>query len=186
MFFLADYFVHETAEVSDKARIGKGTKIWHLVQIREGTELGENCIIGKNAYIDVNCRIGKGVKIQNNCNIYGAIIEDNVFIGPAVCFTNDKLPRAFIWDENRRTKPITVKKGASVGANSTITPEITIEEFAMVGAGSVVTKNVPPHALVVGNPAKQIAWVCECGQKFEKKTGKAKCSACGKEFQIPE
>lgn len=159
-------FIHSTAEVSENAKIGDGTKIWNLAQVREKAEVGENCVISKNVYIDTESKIGNRVKIQNNVNIYhGVEIEDDVFLGPSMTFTNDRFPRAFNVDwEITNTY---VKKGASIGANATIVCGNTIGEYAMVAAGSVVTKNVPKQALVAGNPARQIGWVCICGSKLD-------------------
>ena len=174
-----DYFVHPTAEVDKRAKIGKETKIWHHAQIREFAEVGENCNIGKGAYIDKNVRIGNRVKIQNYVSVYqGVKIEDDVFIGPSVTFTNDKNPRAWLWDESRLCRTL-VKKGASIGANATIICGVTIGRYAMVGAGAVVTKDVPPHGLVLGNPAKLVGFVCECGEKLDKNF---KCPKCKKSF----
>lgn len=157
-------FIHPTADVSDKAIIGDYTKIWINSQIREKSKIGKNCIISKDTYIDTNVEIGDFCKIQNSVSIYdGVIIQDYVFIGPNVCFTNDKRPRAF--NKNWKITKTLVKKGASIGANSTIICGITIGEFAMVGGGSVVSKDIESYALVVGNPAKQVAWLCVCGEK---------------------
>lgn len=150
-----EYFVHNTAEVNEKAKIGKNTKIWNLAQVRENAEIGENCIISKNVYIDENVRIGNNCKIQNNVNVYhGVIIEDDVFCGPSMTFTNDLFPRAF--NKDWKITNTVVKRGASIGANATIVCGVTIGEYAMVGAGSVVTKDVEPYTLVAGNPAKFI------------------------------
>lgn len=169
-------YVHPTAEVSDMAVIGEGTKIWNQAQVRENACLGRGCIISKNVYIDSDVKIGNHVKIQNNVNIYhGVTIEDDVFLGPSMTFTNDFYPRAF--SEEWEVYETRVKRGASIGANATIVCGITIGEYAMVGAGSVVTKDVPPHTLVVGNPARQIGKVCQCGHKLDEK---GKCSHCGK------
>lgn len=130
--------------------------------------IGKNCNIGKGVYIDSGVEIGQNVKIQNFVSVYrGVKIEDNVFIGPAVTFTNDLYPRAFIWDEDRMVRTL-VKNGASIGANATIVCGVTIGEYAMVGAGSVVTKDIPPFALHYGNPAKPAGFVCYCGRKLEK------------------
>ncbi len=183
-----DFFAHESAFVEAGAVVGKGTKIWHNAQLRAGAIVGENCVVGKNAFIDFDVKIGNGVKVQNNSIVYNALVEDNVFIGPAVCFTNDLRPRAFIWDEKRKAACTIVKKGASVGANATLIAGITIGEFAMVGAGAVVTKNVPAHALVFGNPAKLAGFVCDCGTKLklEAKENSFSCSACGKQILIPK
>ncbi len=175
---MSDVFIHETAEVSDGAQIGAGTKVWNQVQVREGVVIGENCILSKNVYVDANVHIGSRVKIQNNVNVYhGVTVEDDVFLGPSMTFTNDMYPRAFNGDFE--VSETLVKKGASIGANSTIRCGITIGEYATVGSGSVVTKDVPAHALVVGNPAHQIGWVCECGFKLDEN---GKCTKCGKEY----
>ena len=174
-----DYYAHPTAEVSDRAKIGKGTKIWHQAQVREGAEIGKDCNIGKGVYVDFNVKIGSRVKIQNYVSVYhGVEIEDDVFIGPAATFTNDKHPRAWLWDESRlcHTK---IKRAVSIGANSTIVCGTTVGEYAMVAAGAVVTKDVPPHGLVVGVPAKLVGFVCECGEKLNEEF---KCPACGKEY----
>lgn len=167
-------YVHPTAEVSEEARIGDGTKIWNLAQVRENCVIGENCIISKNVYIDTQVKIGSRVKIQNNVNVYhGVVVEDDVFLGPSMTFTNDMFPRAF--NNDWKITDTLVKHGASIGANATIVCGNTIGEYAMVGSGSVVTKDVPAHALVVGNPAKQIGWVCRCGCKLNENN---KCEKC--------
>ncbi|MFA7244317.1 MAG: acyltransferase [Patescibacteria group bacterium] len=173
-----DYFKHETADVSDKAKIGKGTKIWNWCQVRENATIGENCIIGKNAYVDTGAIVGNNVKIQNNASVYdGVTLEDGVFVGPHVCFTNDKIPRAINEDGSLKggaetgdweISKILVKRGASIGANSTILPGVTIGEFAMVGAGSVVTRNVPDYTLVLGNPARAYGIVDKSGKIVSK------------------
>src|SRR3989338_5798588 len=143
-----DIYIHPTSEVSPRAKIGHNTKIWHQAQIREDAKIGKNCNISKCVYIDFGVKIGNNVKIQNHVSVYhGVIIEDDVFIGPSAIFTNDLYPRAFIWNEERLVKT-RVKKGASIGANSTIICGITIGKYSMIGAGSVVTKDVPDYALV--------------------------------------
>jgi acetyltransferase-like isoleucine patch superfamily enzyme len=166
---------HKTAEISEKAKIGSNTKIWNQAQVRENAIIGKDCIISKNVYIDANVRIGNKVKIQNNVSVFhGVDIEDGVFIGPHVCFTNDKTPRAINPDGTLKSNddwevtPTIVKMGASIGANSTILPGIIIGKFAMIGAGSVVTKDVPMFALVYGNPAKIHGKVNEMGDVIEK------------------
>jgi len=157
-------FIHETAEVNPKAVVGEGTKIWNNAQVREDVTIGKNCIISKNAYIDAGVTIGDHVKVQNNVNIYtGVTIEDDVFLGPSMTFTNDLFPRSR--NLNWQITKTLVKKGASLGANVTVVCGVTIGEYAMVGAGSVVTKDVPAHALMVGNPAKKIGNICACGER---------------------
>ncbi len=161
------YFAHETAQIEENAKIGDGTRIWNHSQIRRNATVGERCNIGKNVYIDEDVVIGSGVKIQNNVSVYfGVTVEDDVFIGPAVTFTNDMYPRSF--NENWTVTDTIVRRGASIGANATVRCGITLGEYCMVGSGSVVTKSVPAYALVAGNPAKQIGWVCKCGQKVNK------------------
>lgn len=177
---MKEVFIHNTAEVSKSAVIGNGSKVWNQAQIRNDAVLGENCIVSKNAYIDEHVKIGNRVKIQNNVNVYhGVTIEDDVFLGPSMTFTNDMYPRSFN-GEWRITNTL-VKRGASIGANATIRCGITIGEYAMVGSGSVVTHDVPSHALIVGNPAKQIGWVCMCGFKLDKN---GICSECGKKYDL--
>ena len=155
-------FRHSTANISPDARIGEGTKIWVNVQVRERADIGTNCILSKDVYIDQAVRIGNNCKIQNSVSVYqGVTIEDDVFIGPNVTFTNDKVPRAFNVDW--KITPTIVKRGASIGANATIVCGIVIGEYAMVAAGSVVTKNVPPYTLVMANPARQVALIDKAG-----------------------
>jgi len=173
-----DVFIHETADVSDKAVIGNGTKVWNSAQVRENVNIGNNCILSKNVYVDFDVKIGDRVKLQNNVNVYhGVIIEDDVFVGPSATFTNDMFPRAFIGDFE--LVETLVKKGASIGANSTIVCGITIGEYSMIGAGSVVTKDVKNYNLVVGNPGRVIGFVCVCGRRLN---DDLVCSNCGKKY----
>lgn len=174
-------FIHPTANVSDEAIVGDNTKIWINSQVRESAQIGSDCIISKDTYIDFDVKIGNGCKVQNGVSVYhGVTIEDAVFIGPNVAFTNDFYPRAFSGDEWIVTKTL-VKQGASIGANATIICGNTLGEYCMIGSGSVVTKDVPPHALVVGNPAKQIGYVCSCGYKL---TESGCCPQCGKHYEF--
>lgn len=175
---MGEIYIHPTAEVDKRAVIGDGTKVWNQAQVREGAVIGKNCVISKNVYIDENVSVGNGVKIQNNVNVYrGVTVEDDVFLGPSMTFTNDMYPRAF--SDDWEVTDTLVKKGASIGANAIIRCGITIGEYAMVGAGSTVVKDVPAHALVVGNPARQLGWVCECGYKLDTQR---KCTKCGREY----
>lgn len=168
-----DVHIHPTAEVAADAEIGRGTRIWNYAQVREGARIGSNCILGKNVYVDFSVAIGDNVKIQNNVSIYhGVTVEDGVFIGPHVCFCNDLTPRAITpggelkGTDDWTVGTVLVRRGASIGAGSTIVPNVTIGAFAMVGAGSVVTRSVPDQALVYGNPARIHGYVCRCGQKL--------------------
>ena len=185
--------IHPTAEISPKAEIGSGTRIWHLVQIREGVTIGRNCIIGKDVYIDFDVKIGDNVKIQNSALVYhGVRIEDGVFVGPQVCFTNDRNPRAITPDgllkgnDDWEVGPILIKYGASLGAGSIVLPNVTVGRFSLVGSGSVVTRNVPDHGLVVGNPARLVGFVCRCGRKMQQHGSLWHCSVCDWTFEPEE
>ncbi|HEY1170932.1 MAG TPA: DapH/DapD/GlmU-related protein [Verrucomicrobiae bacterium] len=182
------YFVHPTAEVATSAVIGTGTKIWHQSQIMGGARIGDNCKLGKSVYVDSGVQIGSNVKIQNGISVYkGVTVEDDVLLGPHMVFTNDLYPRAF--NDSYEILPTLVKKGASVGANATIVCGVTLGNYCMVGAGSVVTTDVPDYALVVGNPARVIGYVCACGKRLavdykNKRDGQVMCERCGKQFKI--
>jgi UDP-2-acetamido-3-amino-2,3-dideoxy-glucuronate N-acetyltransferase len=162
--------VHSTAIVEDGAAIGDGTQVWHFCHVRTGTQIGQQCILGKGVFVDSGTVLGDRVKVQNHVSIYrGVTIESGVFIGPHVCFTNDKLPRAVNPDHSQKSAhdwvegKTLVKKGVSIGANATIVTGITLGEWSMVGAGSVVTRDVPPYALVQGNPARIVGQVDASG-----------------------
>jgi UDP-2-acetamido-3-amino-2,3-dideoxy-glucuronate N-acetyltransferase len=171
------YFAHETAIIDEDCLIGEGTKIWHFSHIMSNCEMGECCNIGQNVVVSPGVKLGKNVKIQNNVSIYtGVECEDDVFLGPSMVFTNVINPRSAVNRKNEYSKTI-VKKGASIGANATIVCGHDIGEYAFIGAGAVVTKTVPPFALVVGNPARQIGWMSEYGQRLEfDSNGLAECS----------
>jgi UDP-2-acetamido-3-amino-2,3-dideoxy-glucuronate N-acetyltransferase len=176
-------FVHETAVVDTGARIGAGTKVWHFVHVSKGATIGEGCVLGQNVYVGNDVPIGDGVRIQNNVSIYtGVVVEDDAFLGPSCVFTNVVNPRSFVErkDEYRRTL---VGRGASVGANAVIVCGHDLGAYSFVGAGAVVTKDVPPYALVVGNPARQIGWICRCGERLP--GGKSpSCPACGRGYRL--
>ncbi|MDR0613060.1 MAG: acetyltransferase [Dysgonamonadaceae bacterium] len=156
---MSNWQAHPTAIIDDGAEIGKGTKIWHFSHIMSGAVIGENCNIGQNVVISPKVSLGNNVKVQNNVSVYtGVTCEDDVFLGPCCVFTNILNPRSFISRKNE-FKSTLVKRGASIGANATILCGLTIGEYAMIGAGAVVTKDVPPFALVVGNPGRQVGSV---------------------------
>jgi UDP-2-acetamido-3-amino-2,3-dideoxy-glucuronate N-acetyltransferase len=177
-----NFFAHQTSIIGDKAVIGAGTKIWCWVQIMDGAIVGNSCLIGNNCYIEQGVVIGNNVKIKNNIALYeGVICEDDVFLGPNCVFTNVFNPRAFI-SRKDQFLPTIVKKGATIGANSTIICGNTIGEYSFVGAGSVVTKDVPSFAIVFGNPARIQGYVCECGNKISFDNGRSVCTECRKEY----
>lgn len=189
--------IHRTAEVSSDAQIGEGTSIWNQAQVREGAIIGENCVLSKDVYVDFGVRIGNNVKIQNGVSVYhGVTLEDGVFVGPHVCFTNDKYPRAINPDgslkgsDDWEVSATVIKYGAALGARSVILPGVIIGEWAMTAAGALVTHDVPPYGLVVGHPARLRGFVCPCGFRLQR-DGEAsdmvhaRCSKCGTTIDIP-
>jgi UDP-2-acetamido-3-amino-2,3-dideoxy-glucuronate N-acetyltransferase len=175
----AGYFVHPTSEIDNGVVIGAGTKIWNFSKVLSGSRIGERCNIGQNVVIGPDVAVGNGCKIQNNVSIFkGVTLEDEIFCGPSMVFTNVYNPRAAIrrMDEIRKTL---VKKGATIGANATIVCGVTIGRYAFVGAGAVVLEDVRDHALVVGNPARQTGWICECAVRLN---DQGTCTACGKSY----
>lgn len=197
---LQNYFVHATADVSPKADIGGGTKIWQHCQVREGVVLGQNCILSKGVYIDSDVHVGRNVKIQNGISVYhGVTLEDGVFCGPHCVFTNDRQPRSINPDGSLKSaddwivSKTLVKLGASIGAHATIVCGVTIGQWAMIGAGAVVTRNVPDYGLVYGNPARLHGFVCACGEKLVESDVDSKnestfdmiCSKCRTKISIP-
>jgi UDP-2-acetamido-3-amino-2,3-dideoxy-glucuronate N-acetyltransferase len=161
-----NFFAHETAIIDEGCEIGNGTKIWHFSHVMPGCKIGENCNLGQNVVVSPKVILGNNVRVQNNVSIYeGVICEDDVFLGPSMVLTNVINPRSAV-SRKSEYKTTLIKKGASIGANATIVCGNTIGEFAFVGAGAVVTKDVPAYALIVGNPAKQVGWMSEYGQKL--------------------
>lgn len=178
-----DVFVHESSYVDAGVKIGRGTKIWHFSHVQSDAVIGERCSLGQNVNVARGVRIGNGVRIQNNVSVYeGVELEDDVFCGPSCVFTNVTLPRSAFPVDGHYVKTL-VKRGASLGANSTIVCGHTVGRCAMVGAGSVVAADVKDHALVVGNPAKQIGWVCACGARLAEAL---QCGSCGREYRETE
>ncbi len=181
-----DYFVHESSYIDEPCKIGQGTRIWHFSHVMKNSKIGDNCNIGQNVVISPSVIIGNNVKIQNNVSVYtGVICEDNVFLGPSCVFTNVVNPRSFI-ERKEEYKQTIVKKGATIGANATIVCGYSIGKFSFVGAGAVVTKDVPDYALVVGNPAKIIGYMCECGNRLRNIEDQYKCPSCNKKYKIME
>lgn len=162
----SEIFIHSTANVAPSAVIGAGSKVWINVQIRENAVVGENCILAKDVYIDLRVNIGDRCKVQNGVSVYSGVrLHDDVFVGPYVSFTNDRIPRAF--NDTWEIIETVVENGASIGANATIICGVTIGEYAMVAAGSVVTRDVPPYTLVIGNPARPVSRIDRMGQRIE-------------------
>jgi UDP-2-acetamido-3-amino-2,3-dideoxy-glucuronate N-acetyltransferase len=181
-----DLFIHPTATIDDGAKIGTGTKVWHYSHVMPNASIGEACILGQNVFVASNAIIGNGCKIQNNVSIYeGVVLEDEVFLGPSMVFTNVDVPRAFVERKNYLKTP--VGKGATIGANATVVCGNSIGNYAFIGAGAVVNKNVPDYALMVGVPAKQIGWVSALGRRLEfDKNGFANCPESGQAYQLKE
>ena len=179
-----NYFVHESSYIDAPCEIGEGTKVWHFSHIMKHSKVGRNCNIGQNVFISSGVIMGNNVKIQNNVSVYaGVICEDDVFLGPSCVFTNVINPRSFI-ERKAEYKQTIVKKGATIGANATIVCGHNVGRYALIGAGAVVTKDVPDYALVVGNPARIMGYVCECGSRLEKSENKYKCGICDRRYGI--
>jgi UDP-2-acetamido-3-amino-2,3-dideoxy-glucuronate N-acetyltransferase len=178
-----NYFAHPTAVIDEGCEIGSGVKIWHFSHVMPNCIIGDNCNLGQNVVVSPGVKLGKNVKVQNNVSIYeGVICEDDVFLGPSMVFTNVINPRSAIIRKTEYKKTV-VKKGASIGANATIVCGNDIGEYSFIGAGAVVTKEVPPYALVVGNPARQTGWVSEYGIKLKfDEEGKAVCRESGEKY----
>lgn len=176
--------IHPTATIDDGAEIGDGTKVWHYSHVMAGATIGRNCSLGQNAFVGAKVRIGDGCKIQNNVSVYeGVTLEDDVFCGPSMVFTNVIDPRAHI-ERKDEFKPTLVREGASLGANCTVLCGITVGRYALVGAGAVVTTDVPDHALVLGVPGRLAGWVCACARRLTFSGGRAACADCGRSYRL--
>ncbi len=182
-------YIHPLAIVESE-EIGKGTRVWAFSHVMQGASIGQECNIGEHCFVEAGAKVGDRVTIKNGNMLWeGIVIEDGAFIGPSVSFTNDRYPRSPRLEQARARYrqhdwlvSTRVEQGASLGAGSVVVPGVTIGKFAMVGAGSVVTRDIPPHALVIGNPARIRAWVCECGKPLRFEAEQARCQACGRSF----
>lgn len=189
-------YVHPTADVSDKAKIGEGTKIWHQVQVREGAVIGKQCILGKGAYVDNDVRIGDFCKLQNGVFVFhGFNLEDGVFLGPGVMLLNDKHPRAINADGSPKkdsdwvVSAGLIEHGAAIGGGAVVLPGVKVGRMALVGSGAVVTRDVPERGIVVGNPARLRGYACDCGHTLARRgkvhaRAKFECPECGREYEV--
>lgn len=187
-------FIHKTVEIDESARVGDNTKIWSLAQVRDHAVIGENCIIGRNVFIDEGVTLGNNCKVQNNALLYaGVTLEDGVFVGPAVCFTNDKLPRAINPDGTLKSAQdwilgkTLVRYGAAVGAQSVVVTGVTLGRFCLVGSGAVVTRDVPDFGIVVGNPARLVGYACRCAARLvasETNPADYTCPNCSRAYRL--
>ena len=178
---MGSFFIHPTSIVDEDVEIGEGTKVWHFCHIQSGARIGKNCSFGQNVNVSNHVNIGNGVKVQNNVSLYeGVELEDYVFCGPSCVFTNDLTPRAKYPKGHAGYRKTVVKEGASIGANATIVCGHSIGKWALVGAGAVVTSNVPAHAVMLGVPARQKGWLCECGELLEENLI---CCQCGRQYR---
>ncbi len=184
---MSTFFAHPTAVIDEGCQVGNDVKIWHFSHLMPGCKIGDGCNIGQNVFIASNVVLGRNVKVQNNVSLYeGVICEDDVFIGPSAVFTNVINPRSAV-NRKREYKKTLIKRGATIGANATIVCGNEIGEYAFIGAGSVVTKDIAPYALVVGNPAKQLGWMTEMGERLQfDENGTAICSQSGSSYILKD
>lgn len=182
----ANYYAHPTAVIDDGCEIGDGTKIWHFCHVMSDAKIGERCNLGQNVMVAPGVVLGNNVKVQNNVSIYtGVTLEDDVFCGPSMVFTNVINPRSHII-RRHEYKPTLVRRGASLGANSTVICGTTIGRYAFVAAGAVATRDVPDYALVAGVPARRIGWVCYCGARLPASAGSVTCDECHRTYLIDQ
>ncbi|TXD36660.1 N-acetyltransferase [Lujinxingia vulgaris] len=179
-------WAHPSAIIDEGAQVGAGTRVWHFAHVCAGATLGRRCSLGQNVYVAPSAVIGDGVKIQNNVSVYdGVVLEDDVFCGPSVVFTNVRHPRAHVSRRHAYQTTI-IRRGATLGANATVVCGVEVGAFALVGAGAVVTADVAPYALVVGQPARQIGWACCCGLTLPAPAPECSCAECGQRYQLAE
>ncbi len=180
---MAKAYIHESAYVDKGAKIGAGTKVWHFCHVMPGAVIGERCSLGQNVVVMNGVRIGNNVKIQNNVSVYeGVELEDDVFCGPSMVFTNVVNPRSHV-SRKKEYKRTLVRRGATIGANATIICGVTLGEYAFIGAGSVITRDVLPYALMVGVPARKLGWMCQCGERLSDKNPD-RCTVCGTRYTL--
>ncbi|MDD5306744.1 MAG: acyltransferase [Deltaproteobacteria bacterium] len=180
---MSDVFIHPTAVVDEPCEIGEGAKIWHFCHVMSGARIGAGTSLGQNVFVASGVVLGGGVKVQNNVSIYeGVTVEDDVFLGPSMVFTNVRTPRGHVSRKDALSTTL-VRRGATIGANATVVCGVTIGEYAFVGAGAVVTKDVPAHALVVGNPARRAGWMCRCGERLRRNLD---CAACSDRYRLAD
>ena len=176
--------IHPSAIVDEGAMLGEGTRVWHWVHVSAGARIGSRCVLGQNVFVGSDVVIGDNVRIQNNVSVYDAVtLEDDVFCGPSMVFTNVYNPRSHVSRKSDYRRTL-VRRGASIGANATVVCGHTIGEYAFIGAGSVVNRDVPPYALVVGVPARRIGWMCQCGERLPSTGGEVECARCRHRYRI--